>query len=221
MHYKEYEDVVPIEIRKEILNFFYKNQDLVDNSNYMEKINNPWKFEVVRQLESILNELNIDTSHNIGDNIYKHSYAYFPHTDTDRNHDTINVLIPLLIEGDSYQPFVVFDQWCSDKQARTWMINDDTDTEFHKNKTIKTSINNDSTVHNCTNEEIDDDFYHTYLKNNFRPKELFFGLTGVALNYKPGNLLIFNSKYIHATGKMLAKYKIGLSLKFEGKINEL
>jgi hypothetical protein len=48
---------------------------------------------------------------------------------------------------------------------------------------------------------------------------LFFGLTGHALNYKPGNLLIFNSKYIHATGKMLAKHKIGLSLKFKGKIN--
>jgi hypothetical protein len=219
MHYKEYADVIPLEIRKEILNFFYENQNLVVNSNYMEKINNPWKFEVVQQLESILTEFDIDTSHNLGDNIYKHSYAYFPHTDTDSNHDTINVLIPLFVEGDNYQPFVVFDQWCSDKQAKTWMIDDDSDTEFHKNKSIRTSINNDITVQGCTDCEIDDNFYYRYLENNFRPKELFFGLTGHALNYKPGNLLIFNSKYIHATGKMLAKHKIGLSLKFKGKIN--
>lgn len=218
MYYKVYEDVIPLEIRKEIVNFFHENQNLIDNSNYMEKINNPWNYSVVQQLDNILQEFDIDTSTCCGDNIYKHSFAYFPHTDTDRNYDTINVLIPLFVEGDNYQPFVIFDQWCNDNQPRTWMLND-TDTDFYKNKSIRTSIHNDITVQGCTKHEIDDNFYTTYLENNFRPKELFFGLTGNALDYKPGNLIIFNSNYIHATGKMLAKYKIGLSLKFKGKID--
>lgn len=99
------------------------------------------------------------------------------------------------------------------------MISQDTSTEFSRNKVNKDSIFEDKDVIGCIDKEIDDNLYAA-LENPFRPKELFYGLTGTIVDYKPGNLILFNSKYIHATGKMQAKYKIGLSLRFKGNINE-
>ena len=218
MHFCFYENVIPHNIIDEILSFFNNNKNLVKNDNFMEKINNPWSYPVVNQLKNILNQF-LDTSHNVGDNIYKHSYAYFPHTDNDQEFDTVNALIPLYVEKNYTQPFVIFDQYLKTKYAKTWMISDDTSTNFSRNKVIKDSIFNDKDVVDCIDKEIDDTLY-SILENPFRPKELFYGLTGNAVDYKPGNLILFDRKYIHATGKMQAEYKIGLSLRFKGNINE-
>lgn len=217
MHYQVHENVIPKNIIDEILNFFNTNPNLRENKNYMDKINRPWSYNVVNQLEPILSKF-INTEKNLGDNIYKHSYAYFPHTDTDSKYDSINALIPLFVEGNNYQPFVIFDQHCVNQNAKTWMITEDTDTTFEKNQVEKQGIYNDKDVIGCTNQPVDSYLYENFLKNKHRPKSLFHGLTGNAVTYKPGNLILFNSKYIHATGTMQAEYKIGLSLKFEGTL---
>lgn len=218
MHYCVYENAIPLNVIDEILDFFHSNKNLVKNDNYMEKINNPWSYPVVKKLKTILDNF-IDTSYNVGDNIYKHSYAYFPHTDNDQEFDTINALIPLYVDGNYKQPFVIFDQQINTNHAKTWMITEDISTEFSRNKVNKDSIFNDTDVIGCVDKEIDDNLYAA-LENPFRPKELFYGLTGTVVDYKPGNLILFDSKYIHATGKMQAKYKIGLSLRFKGQMNE-
>ena len=43
---------------------------------------------------------------------------------------------------------------------------------------------------------------------------MFYGCTGHAVDFTPGDIIIFDSKFIHCTGSMLADYKIGLSLRF-------
>ena len=45
---------------------------------------------------------------------------------------------------------------------------------------------------------------------------MFKSCSGVALDFTPGNLIMFDSKYIHCTGKMNCKWKVGLSLRFKG-----
>lgn len=217
MHYKVYENVIPIEEIKRILNFFNTQDNLKVNINYMEKINNPWSLEVVKNLNPILSKY-VDTSVNLGDNIYKHSYAYFPHTDTDPDYNSINALIPLCVESDLYQPFVIFDQYSKSKKPKTWVMQEDDNTNFVKNKAVTNSIYNDADVVGCMDTAIDEEFYKNYLKNNFRPRDLFYGLTGNVVDFKPGNLILFNSDHIHATGKMIAKYKIGLVLRFVGRL---
>lgn len=217
MHYQVHKNVIPKNIIDEILTFFNTNISLRENKNYMDKINDPWSYNVVNQLEPILNKF-INTEKNLGDNIYKHSYAYFPHTDTHPEYDSINALIPLFIQGNNYQPFVIFDQYCVNPKAKTWMISEDTNTTFEKNKVERQKISEDNQVIGCTNKPVDSYLYENFLKNNHRPESLFYGLTGTAVTYKPGNLILFNSKYIHATGTMQAKYKIGLSLRFKGTL---
>ena len=217
MHFQVHKNVIPLDIVNQIVDFFNKNDDIKENKNYMEKINKPWQYPVVNQLDKILKNF-LDTSNNFGDNIYKHSYAYFPHTDTDPVHDTINALIPLYVEGNKYQPFVIFDQYSTNKNAKTWMIQDDKDTSFKKNIVEKNSIFEDNDIVGCVDKEIDEEFYTKYLENNFRPRSLFYGLTGTAVDFVPGNLIMFNSNHIHATGKMLADFKIGLVLRFKGKL---
>ena len=53
------------------------------------------------------------------------------------------------------------------------------------------------------------------LKYDYRNEEQFYGLTGTAYDYKPGNILVFPSNQLHCTGRMDCDYKIGLSLRFE------
>ena len=40
------------------------------------------------------------------------------------------------------------------------------------------------------------------------------------VDYAPGNLIIFDSKYIHCTGKMKCEWKMGLSLRFKGNFEK-
>jgi len=217
MHYQVIENLIDKKIINEILDFFNANDNLREKKTGMDRLNSPWSYPVINQLSDIIKEY-VDISKNIGDNIFKHSYPYFPHVDTDERYPIVNFLIPLYVENNLPQHFVIFDQYVNDKSPKTWLGNFKMKEDFIKNK--KSSFMYlDTSVKNLTDNDIDNEFYTLYLDQQHRDKELFRGCTGVALEYKPGNAIMFDSKYIHCSGKMKAKYKIGLSLRFEGSMS--
>jgi hypothetical protein len=216
MHYRIVENLFDKKELDDIIFFFNNNTNLHENKMYMQKINKPWSFDVVKSLDSKIKNY-VDTDENIGDNIYKHQYPYYPHVDIDDRYPCVNFLIPLYVADNITQHFVIFDQYVENTTAKTWLGNIGLEGEFVKN--IKSKfIHTDTDVKNCTNKPIDENFYTSYLEHVGRDRELFFGCTGTAIEFKPGSAIMFDSKFIHCTGKMLADYKIGLSLKFKGKL---
>ena len=209
---KNYENILSKEIINELLDFFNNNESLYHDTMGMIKISNPWNY-VKNTLDPILSNI-IPTGTNLGDNFYKHDFPYFTHIDSFDNPNSYNVLIPLFVEGEHKQKFVVFDQYCTDYRGATWLGDiwkPEGDFESNKKRDFPYK---DPTVVGCTDQPISDDMYEI-LKYDYRNEEQFYGLTGTAYDYKPGNILVFPSNQLHCTGRMDCDYKIGLSLRFE------
>lgn len=222
MHYKVYENAFDLEIIKGIFNYYteYKN---IHSTNGIYKIEHPWNIDIIQNtIKPILSQY-IDTNlPNIGDNIYKHNYPYYPHVDlSGASYPCINVLIPIKVHNNVEQKFCIFDQHTTDfSTGATWVGNHyDIIKDFEHNKKRK-FIHNDDTIKNKTGYDIDENFYINNIDHIDRDREMFKSLSGVAVDFKPGNLIVFDSKYIHCTGKMTCDWKIGLSLRFLGKFNK-
>jgi hypothetical protein len=209
---KNYENILSQEILDELLYFFHTNTHLHKDTMGMTKISQPWPY-VEPILGHILSKI-LPIEKNLGDNFYKHNFPYFTHIDSNNNPNSYNLLIPLHIENNAEQKFIIFDQYCTDYAGATW-IGDiwKPKQDFETNKKREFPYK-DTTVVGCTDRPIDSNLYKD-LEYAFRNEEMFFGLTGTAYDYKPGNILIFPSNRLHCTGKMTCKYKIGLSLRFE------
>lgn len=209
---KNYENILSQEIVDELLDFFNSNENLYHDTMGMIKITSPWNY-VKDILNPVLSKI-MPTDKNLGDNFYKHDFPYFTHIDSNNNPHSYNVLIPLFIEGNHDQKFIIFDQYSKDYTGATWLGDIwKPEGNFESNKKRDFPYK-DQSVAGCTDKEIDKDLYKL-LKYNYRNEEMFFGLSGVAYDYKPKNILIFPSHRLHCTGKMMCKYKIGLSLRFE------
>lgn len=212
MNVKNYKNFIPNSVLDELVSFFENNTHLHHDTMGMTKIYNPW--EHTRELLDPLLSKCIDTNKNLGDNFYKHSFPYFPHIDSAGNRDSYNVLIPLKLSDDVDQKFVIFDQVCTNYSGATWIgdiwkpLGD-----FETNKK-RIFPHTDVDVVGCTTDPIDSDLYEI-LKYDYRNEALFFGLTGKVYDYLPGDILIFPSNRIHCTGRMVCKWKIGISLRFE------
>ena len=104
MHYKIFENVIDKKLINDIFTFYNNSETYTTNG--MHKVEQPWTLEVVRNLEPILSNY-FDTSlENIGDNIYKHDFPYFPHVDISKaGYPCFNVLIPIKVENDIEQKF--------------------------------------------------------------------------------------------------------------------
>ena len=215
MHYRVLEDVVDQHIIDNILKLYNNNKDKRVVENYMDKLNFPWQYEEVKELKSIIDPY-VDTTESIGDNIYQHQYSYFPHVDLSGSYPCVNVLVPLQSNID--QHFVIFDQYVDEYVPKTYLGNFKLDVDFKVNK-MQTFMYKDTTVKNLTNKPINDSFYSQYLDYDLVDKELFYGMTGVAVKFKPGNIIMFDSKHIHCTGKMSSDFKIGCSLRFTGTLS--
>lgn len=144
----------------------------------------------------------------IGGNYYKHSKPYFPHTDHRKEWgETINVVVPLYT-SDPDAHLVVFDQrwhkdsvtWCLDRQVMHFTVN-----------TGVAGRPCDYDVEGLTDEPISDELYEHL---SWAPKEQWYGLSGTAMPLTPGDILIFDNKYIHATSKLNGT-KVGLSLRYQ------
>ena len=142
MRQQGFENVIPIEICKQIKDFFDDNTDLhINNSNNPNviKINKPWS-----HLHDILNPIlsqYFETRNGQGGNIYKHTNTYTIHTDSSDPQQLINCCIPIHLEvTQPQQKFIVFDQYTDNGFGRTWYGDRDTSTngDFDSNKKIST-----------------------------------------------------------------------------------
>lgn len=222
MHYKVYEDVFDQSIVNSIIDYYNNYFDDVHVTNGMYKIENPWSLEIVQQnIRPVLSNYFNTNLENIGDNIYKHNGPYFPHCDISIGYPCFNVLIPLKVDKDLEQKFCIFDQYINDfSNGATWMGRWYAATkEFEHNKKRRFP-HKDSIVENITQNDIDEDFFTKNLEHRGRDRLLFKGLSGVAVDFKPGNLIMFDSKYIHCTGRMICDWKMGLSLRFKGEFSK-
>lgn len=222
MHYTLVKNAFSQDLLIDIYNYYNNHFHEAHITNSMYKIENPWNLDIVqKKIKPILAKYFDTNLKNLGDNIYKHSDPYFPHCDTSQTYPCFNVLIPIKVENDLEQKFCIFDQYINDfSSGVTWVGKwFSVMQEFERNKK-REFIYNDLIVENSTNTDIDNDFYIQNLEHKARDKSLFKGCSGVALDFKPGNLIIFDSKHIHCTGKMRCNWKMGLSLRFRGNFKD-
>ena len=146
-------------------------------------------------------------------NYYKHDFPYLPHTDYECNkNNTLNITIPLWVDSEDDVRLLVFDQIYEGAWPVCWMLH-------HPLYTLSGAIAlpgcpNDYPLLNKTDEPIPDDLYRFV---NIYEKDHFFGLSGTAHKYKPGNMLIFNNQAVHCTSKFNG-WKMGISLRFAVEI---
>jgi hypothetical protein len=144
-------------------------------------------------------------------NFYKHSQPYLPHTDFRvAQGNEINIVIPLQYWGEQAS-LVVFDQlW--DNDSVTWCLTHDI-IHFAVNTGVHGRPCDYDLVGN-TYQPIDDQFHKDYLSHY--PKDCFFGLSGKAYKFQPGNIIVFDNRLVHCTSRFKGT-KLGLSLRFSGK----
>ena len=223
MRHTCFENSIPLEVCNYIKDFFDTNTDLhinKPNNPNVIKINSPWT-HLKDVLDPILSKY-FKTIKGQGGNIYKHSNLYTTHVDSEEPYQLINALLPIYLPDDSIeQHFIVFDQWVDNGFGQTWYGDRDVKYNFDRNKILQATPYTDDRVYDKTDEDIDKDFYYKYLTDGKHKPEYFKGLTGTAYNFKPGNLILFNSNNLHCTGSLKGPWKIGLHINFEGSLQEL
>ena len=148
----------------------------------------------------------------IGDNFYEHSFSYFPHCDALQSNSWLNILLPIKLYNQiEEQKFIVFDQKYNAGNA-TWMGSYELVGDFLSNKKVNTRICDTDSVMHQTGIDINDDLYNN-IENKYLSKDYLFGMSGNSFNWIPGDVIVFNSKFIHTTGKMRCNKKLGLSIR--------
>ena len=226
MRHTCFENSIPLDVCKYIKKFFDDNPDLqIHKSNNPDvvKINKPWK-HLHEVLDPILSKY-FKTNKGQGGNIYKHKNLYSLHVDSDEPWQLMNVNIPIHLEVDNpKQKLIIFDQYTENGFGQTWYgkrkdIKKNGNFDF--NKKVPLTPYEDDKVYDCIDQPIDTKFYSDYLDFANHTPELFYGLTGTAYDFTPGNMIVFNSNNIHSTGKLIGPWKMGLLIQFEGTLEEL
>lgn len=187
-------------------------------TNQMNKVTHPWDKDIVQEhVRPVLDTFMHTDGECLGDNFYKHEKSYFPHVDISNGvYPCVNVLIPLMTSEPCDQKFIVTDQYVTDYNGSTWVGKYyDQMPEFDNNKKRRYLGNE---VHNKSLVISDDDF------NEYCPTDdikLYNPLDLNVFDFKPGNILLFDSAFLHFSAKMQCKWKIGLSLRFAGSLQEL
>lgn len=152
----------------------------------------------------------------VGDNFYKHGTSYFPHCDAIEDSAWLNIVLPIErynVRGD--QKFVVFDQTWSGKNI-TWLGEFKLDGDFYSNKKTNDRPCDGEFFQAGTDKELPEDIWQ-HLEQRFFKRDYFWGMSGVAYPWAPGNVLVFDSNHIHATGKMQSEQKLGVSIRIAHK----
>ena len=183
----------------------------------MEKLTIPYDdkefMSVVDDL--IQNKLNIKEDYKVvGDNYYRHSKSYFPHCDATNEKAWMNIVIPLeQYEVFGKQKFMVFDQTWAGRNL-TWTGKIQIPGDFASNKkTNQRPVDSEFFGHG-TNLELPIDLWEQFDENNF-DRDYFYSMSGTAYDWTPGDIIVFESQHIHATGKMKSVKKLGLSIRIE------
>ena len=151
--------------------------------------------------------------------VFWHNDPYPLHVDVWDPRNKSQILIPLRLEVE--QKFIIFDQTYDG--SMTWKNN--------VSKEIKKAQYNDAPksttglrpcetdgVMGLTDDPVDKDLANLLPED----RDFYFGLTGKAYDWKPGIGMAFESKTLHATGKMQKEYfKTGMALWFSNSIEEV
>jgi len=182
---------------------FYSNPfSRVKLPNNMIKVDKKADIKFIADLINV-NAENITLAH-----FYKHTQPLYPHTDY-HEREISNIVMPLEVADDSKPHLIIFDQvW--DNPANTWVFNDK-QAKFQHNKELL-GRPCDYDILYSTNKEVDDELY-SHLDH--QPKDYWHGLSGTAYPFEPGNVLKFDAKSIHATGKMTCESKLGLTIRLD------
>ena len=225
MKHLAFENVIPLPVCEYIKDFFDSRTDLhvnkLNNPN-VTKINSPW-LHLKDILYPVLSKY-FKPVDGQGGNIYKHSNLYTTHVDSDEPYQLINCLLPIYVTNpEVMQHFVVFDQYVDNGFGQTWYGDraDGKSNNFDINKKLYKTPFDDDRVYDKTPDDIDSNFYAKYLEFANHKPSYFKGLTGTAYEFKPGNLLLFNSNQLHCTGKLVGPWKMGLHINFRGRLDEL
>jgi hypothetical protein len=148
----------------------------------------------------------------VGDNFYKHSHSYFPHCDAIEDRAWLNIVVPILRfnpRGD--QKFIVFDQQWQGKNV-TWLGNFKLEGDFYSNKKTNSRPMDGEFFVGATNSELPLNIWQHINQSHFT-QDYFYSMSGVAYSWRPGSVIVFDSKHIHSTGKMMSDSKLGLSIR--------
>lgn len=152
----------------------------------------------------------------VGDNFYRHSISYFPHCDAIEDSAWMNIVIPLRLENSQgQQKFIVFDQAWQGKNA-TWVGNLKLEGDFYSNKKISERPCDSEFLTNPTEKELPAELWQ-HIDDKYFNRDYFYSMSGRAYDWRPGNIILFDSQHIHATGRMQCDFKTGLSLRIAHK----
>lgn len=151
--------------------------------------------------------------------VFWHNEPYPLHVDVWDPKNKSQILIPLKLEVE--QKFIIFDQQYDG--SMTWKNKHPKEikkAEYDDAPKNTTGLRPYETigVTGLTDNPINDNLA------NLLPEEsdFYFGLTGKAYNWEPGIGIPFESKTLHATGKMDKKhFKTGMALWFSNSIEEV
>lgn len=152
----------------------------------------------------------------VGDNFYKHGNSYFPHCDAVEETAWLNIVIPIKrFDHVAVQKFIVFDQtWAGKNQ--TWLGSYQLSGDFYSNKKTNQRPCDSELLESPTGTPLPADIWQ-HLEQRHFTNDYFHSLSGVAYDWEPGNIIVFDSRHIHATGKMQSHSKLGVSIRIAHK----
>ena len=168
--------------------------------------------KALQWVEPALRKLYPNIKKFLGGNFYRHRVPYHPHVDHQLNWPlAVNFVIPIYFEGPPVN-FVVFDQrW--HMSPVTWSMVQ-REAHFFRNGFSMNlpgqGIPGSSEIEFHTKKNIDYEFWQ---KNLDHPHQYYYGLSGEAFPFKPGSVIMFETKRIHCTGRFQGN-KLGLTLRY-------
>lgn len=206
---------IPTKILDELTAYYLDSIELppLNEHNSNMRLKSPWYKGPAKELLTPILEPYLNIEHNLGDNYFCHTGSYLIHSDSFDGEESFNVLIPLKLWNPiATQHYVIFDQYATTNVGIVYE-----ETKRRANCTNSTMLPYPVTkehVNFITYENMDQDFYDSFLEDSFRPIEMYWGLSGTAYPWVPGDIGLFNSSQFHCTGKMVCDKKLGLSLRF-------
>ena len=168
------------------------------------------------KIKDIVSNL-VDTSSYFYGNLFNHSNPFTIHSDVSSKKKTI-LLIPINASDD--QKFVLLHQQLLRDKEMSWIYDVFSDKseeelkEMYYHTASKSRPCDTPEVVGCTNTLVSEELFQ-YLPYT---RDLYYGLTGWAWDYKPRKALLFPASRIHATGRMVSP-KIGCTIQFTDVLN--
>ena len=178
----------------------YNNADEYDTDT-MKKLSGEDAMNVLKNVDAI------DTDRINVIHYYKHKLPYYPHSDY-HFIEKENIVLPLQVINGENPYLVIFDQYYYE-DACTWT--GDMEIKFKINTGVQ-GRPYDFDIDNKTHKPIPKYLYR-YL--DWQPQDFWYGLSGEPYEFKPGSMMQFDSKRLHATSTLRCEEKLGLTIRYK------